>query len=377
MMRPFGATWVSAAFALLAALIIAPPASHAAKVLVAVDGVDTTPCGTKAAPCRTIGFAIALAAPNDTVLVGPGHYGDLDGDGALTRNDEERFGSASCMVNVDKPLTLLSTAGAAATVIDGGGGLRAVMCANEAGTVIGKRKKGFTFTGAGGVYAGLFVVVDSPTSGVLIAGNRAVKNGFGFTVFGHNVMRGNHAVGNADVGIAVGGPGTVVESSVISGNGGTGLILLLNTGVFRDLVVSGNGGHGIQTNGAAAIQRTVVTANARSGVYVAVPGTTITGSAVLGNATNGVEIFAGADVHITQSNIAGNGPAVPGGPIVANCGLTNNSTAQSSALGVWWGAPDGPGPNPADYACSPGEIVTITPAAAKPYTVKPKLASPD
>ncbi len=54
--------------------------------------------------------------------------------------------------------------------------------------------------------------------------------------------------------------------------------------MFRNIVVSGNGEDGIQTNGRATIERTVVSANARSGIFVVDPGTAITDSAILGNA---------------------------------------------------------------------------------------------
>src|SRR5688572_9397647 len=107
----------------LATIAIATPAVAARTLYVANNGTDDGLCGAKEAPCRSISRAIANASPGDKLVVGPGRYGDLDGDTNFSDPGDETGPSqaCSCLVLVDKPLTILSRDGAAATVIDAGG----------------------------------------------------------------------------------------------------------------------------------------------------------------------------------------------------------------------------------------------------------------
>ena len=92
-------------------------------------GSDSGSCGTSAAPCRSISQAIANAADGDTIWVGPGHYGDVNGDGNFTGPGDEQpdptagepnlaAGPYGCIVCVTKALHIYSTGGAAVTVIE-------------------------------------------------------------------------------------------------------------------------------------------------------------------------------------------------------------------------------------------------------------------
>jgi hypothetical protein len=355
--------------------IVAPTTGHAAKLLVANDGVDAAGCGVKNAPCRTIGFALTLATAGDTVIVGPGQYGDLDGDGLLTRTDEEQLGTSACTVNVDKAVTLLSSAGAGATVIHSGGSMRSVLCVVAPGAVIGKRKKGFTFTGAGGTSTGVFVDLASAETGAVVAGNRMVGNGFGITAFGQNVLRGNHVVGNTSVGVYVTG-NVVMEGSLVSANGDDGILVVAGFALLRNLVVSANGDDGIQISDPTTVERTIVTANGRAGINVAEPNATIVASALVGNARAGLEVLEDAGAFITKSNIVGNGPEIAGAN-PANCGVLSGTSFPVAATPVWWGAPTGPGGQPADLACTTAGPIIVEPLATKPVKVSPKLQSPE
>ena len=76
---------------------------------VANNGSDSANCGPANAPCRSISQAISNAVPGDTIIVGPGHYGDLNGNGAFTEAGDEfgKIGSGcQCMIHVDKPLKI-------------------------------------------------------------------------------------------------------------------------------------------------------------------------------------------------------------------------------------------------------------------------------
>ena len=107
---------------LLVVLAFAP--AHAVTLRVANNGQNVAGCGQAGAtPCRSITRAIANASDGDTILVGPGKYGDLNGSGVLGGVGEEigNVDGCNCVVNVNKRVRLRSTAGADATTIDGRG----------------------------------------------------------------------------------------------------------------------------------------------------------------------------------------------------------------------------------------------------------------
>ncbi len=92
---------------------------------VANNGVDSSSCGWEQ-PCRSISQAIGNASSGDTIYVGPGHYGDVNGDGTFTGPGDEKPDpnagqsipqAAGCIVCITKPLHIYSLQGAATTVI--------------------------------------------------------------------------------------------------------------------------------------------------------------------------------------------------------------------------------------------------------------------
>ena len=167
--------------ALVAAALLAGSALPAAgaTLQVAVNGVDGPSCGTKAAPCRSISQAVINAADGDTLVVGPGFYGDLNQDGVLSGPGEEfpnPIALQCCGLVIFRPLTIVSHDGAAETVIDFGGSLPGATTLEgisiaSSGVVFGRPRKGFTVTGVGGAGA---VRLQQSTSGVRVEGNRAV-----------------------------------------------------------------------------------------------------------------------------------------------------------------------------------------------------------
>ena len=233
-------------------------------------GSDSGSCGTSAAPCRSISQAIANAADGDTIWVGPGHYGDVNGDGNFTGPGDEQpdptagepnlaAGPYGCIVCVTKALHIYSTGGAAVTVIEANastGSASTVMILHDGGD-FGAVDHGFTITGgnANGVmvapyYAGSNFSVSQNmtvmgnidvgdgvgfnvqglgwhkicpapycqfTARILVASNRAINNQTGFAVapyywqdwYGQFVVRDNEAVG-ATTGFFI-SPGTQDE----------------------------------------------------------------------------------------------------------------------------------------------------------------------
>src|SRR5882762_1911560 len=106
--------------ALAALLAIALSASaQGATVYVANNAVDGPSCGSKTSPCRSISQAVnTIAADGDTIVVGPGRYGDLNNNGTLGDSPGEESGAFGCAVLIGRPVTITSSSGAAETTID-------------------------------------------------------------------------------------------------------------------------------------------------------------------------------------------------------------------------------------------------------------------
>ncbi len=367
-MRSRSARQIGLALIAAAAWVLVAEHASAATRSVAVTGSDSATCGARTAPCRSLGRAIANALPGDVVVVGPGRYGDLDGDEGFGGPGEEQAGDDTCMIVVAKPLLILASAGASATVLDAGGAPRHAICLAADGVVFGKAKKGFTVTGAGNAFAGVFVgasIFDTTTRGVKVGGNRALGNGFGFLVAGvAAVLTGNESIGAVQAGFYVLAPGAVLAGNRALGSGGIGF---------------GTSGTGMGAGGADVImRRNVATANADAGFRLRVGGAHLAGNVAsangqdgfdvldgsghdlrdnqaLGNRRFGIGIELGASATVEGGTLGGNGATVDGG----NCGLANASATAVTARGVFWGTTSGPGDDPADAACNsgPGSVV--------------------
>ena len=342
----------------------------AATVLVAVNGVDSAACGTKTAPCRSIGEAIDRAAAGDTISVGPGRYGDLDGNGTLTGPGEET-GSAAVGpgIFILKRLTLLSRDGAGETVLDFG---NATSLGNDVngvtiaanGVVFGKPKKGFTITRVGSNAVGVRIL--DIADGVHVAGNRVIDvAGTAFGVDGvEQVVEGNRAFGST-IGFDVDGARHSIRGNLGVRNGvgfrvaGTGHLVQQNAASANNIGISINGStHRIEQN--------VVTGSRFEGFFLGANGSTFTKNSSLAN-DRGM-LIEGVDagtLTVTQNNLIGN----------LNCGIETNLISGGTVLAPqnFWGAASGPGLDPADEACG----VVANPFATKEIKVRAKLKPAD
>ena len=322
----------------LAVLLVCAAASittaHAARrINVATNGVDAPTCGATSDPCRSITQAIRNAVAGDFIYVGPGDYGDIDGDGHLYTPGDEPGGRASngylYLINIDKPLTILSTAGAAVTRIDATNRyFQSDGLANYFGVLIssadvefGRPGQGFSLLGAG--RAGLAITLANPR--IKIAGNIASGNNAGFEVGGKALyIHHNLAIRNASAGFDILGPSAIVQHNVSQGNGSGFLIGGWTTGAqVSDNVATGNViGFGLGT--IASFDRNSAISNLIAG------------------------ITASAPVTIRNSNIFGNGTVEP----LQACRLRNDSGGTVTATRNYWGSLYGPGDDPADKACN-------------------------
>jgi len=331
-------------------LFAAAPRANAATRYVADIGNDGPSCGISlATACRSITQAVELANPGDTILVGPGRYGDLNRNGILGEPGEELGyltppASCSCVLRIEKRVIIISSGGAAVTMIDG----RSVdviqnVFLTTVGGEFGRPGKGFTVTGtkvrnghgivldAGDVWTvrGHQVIYtanssgDSTGKGIFTVNNAAVR------------IEGNQVTG-WHIGIEGRGAATVSKNQVWRNAEG-----IVATGGSVVGNVATDNGNAIFVYGSAKVTSNAIYANSGVGIFVLSP-------------------FSGV---ITKNNMFGNGSPVE------NCGLWNHDIAGLVATNNYWGAATGPGPAPADRECN--VATDVTPFATKPFTVKP------
>lgn len=343
---------------------LAASEAAAATVYVANTGSDSISCGGESSPCRTISQAVQMAAAGDRVLVGPGVYGDVDGDGEfITPGDEPASYDTGChcLVYVDKPVTILSQAGAGATILRGAvDGLYAV--ALEApGAAFGKKKAGFSVVGdlqhdGHGVWLG------RSASGARVEGNTFSRLESGIYAAGNGArVSGNRISQVLGRGIQAEGESIVVAANTVEETGTLGAA----DAAIHAIGLAGGGNR---------IERNLVIANHGIGIYAdngrsaAAGAPAITGNLVVGNTLTGIKVVLAArsgTVAVTGNSIYGN-DHLRG----TNCGLTTLVDGPIvDATNNFWGAPVGPGADPMDDVCSAGTPPNVGAAASTEFSI--------
>jgi parallel beta-helix repeat protein len=308
------------------------------------NGVDSSSCGNRDNPCRSISQVIANAKTGDKIEVGPGRYGDLNSNGRFGEPGEE-FAQSYSMINVDKPVTLISSDGALMTVLDANGAKLNVVSITANGVIFGQPKHGFLIIGA--ETNGLSTAT---VSNITVAGNTALANRQGGLVVNGsaNLLQDNFVSGNLAAGIAVFGSGNEVRNNVASSNGSQGFLMVGSKHVIRDNVASNNvTGFGIQGTDIQVLR-----------------------NAALGNRLFGISLeIPGTSAIISKNNIYGNNDVAFNG--LTNCGIQNTSGNMITATDNFWGLSSGPGADPADNAGSgcdvEGSNTIVIPFAKKRY----------
>ena len=184
-------TLAELALAACAFMATAAPAAAAATLWTSNAGYDSASCGASASPCRSISQAIANATDGDTIWVGPGHYGDVNGDGNFTGPGDEQpdpngglgnsINPAGCIVCITKALHIYSTAGAALTFIEASGstGIPSTVMILHDGVDFGAQDHGFTITG-GNAYGVMIAPPYNVLKDMTIKGNIDIGDGVGF-----------------------------------------------------------------------------------------------------------------------------------------------------------------------------------------------------
>lgn len=270
-------------------LIALATSAQAATLNVANDGTDGLLCGAATSPCRSISQAIANAAPGSIIKVGPGLYGDLDGDGLFTLPGEEAAEvdtGCDCVIKIDKKITLQSTEGAGGTLIHGGGAaVDAVMYVEAEDVVVGKPRRGFTFTGAPTGF-GLYFL-EGVANGGKVEGNLSTGN---FQGFGGGLVTFNRnwAVSNAGRGFYVNGNesgGKVTNNVALATTSGEGFALLDVLTAKGNLAIGNRNGFLMEVQDTYTLNFTANSAigNFENGVLVAASSTLSAGSTIGGS----------------------------------------------------------------------------------------------
>jgi hypothetical protein len=317
------------------ALLAEVASARAATVYVAVNGIDGASCGASTSPCRSITQAIDNAVANDTIIVGPGTY-----------RGESGAPNCSCFVAVNKlGLKLLSSGGAAATVID------ALAWQTNTNVLIIADKSEFGRPGKG------FTVTEPDRAG----GTGIAIDAKDVKIRGNQVLNLANGLNTGGVGIATiesnAGPMLIAQNQVVGWDegiaaGGT------NRTVAQNAVAIG-ANVGIELTGASTAKGNVVSEFKYA--LRASSDSILTGNALLASfvGVEAIDPFIGTVVH---NDIVGD-----------VCGLANNNTGLPSitATNNYWGAPTGPGPAPADSVCDGGAVTT--PFASAPITVRTRI----
>jgi hypothetical protein len=331
-------TRIALGIALAAAVWLAAPA-RGDTLYAATDGVDGAGCGTLEHPCRSISLAIDHASAGDAVEVGPGRYGDFDGDGLLgLRPGEETFDEGcSCIVRVDKLLAIRSRDGAAATFLVGPGlpEVVQVVAIQEPGSSFGERNRGFTILAGGAV--GVF----AKATGSAVGGNVVLYASRGVHASGEAVVVSDNRILESEVGIQLEGPRSVA---------------------VRNAAIA-NSGQGFQVSAADCVLVSNAAIGNQAGVIFASTGGAIRSSTIAGNRLFGASVVDAA-TRVERTSFYGNGAQNE----IRNCGLFG--APGMAATDNYWGSALGPGDDPADRVC--GEDVVFEPFATKDSALKLK-----
>jgi len=343
-------------------------AVSARTLTVAVNGVDGDRCGTSAVPCRSVSQAIRLALPGDTIVVGPGRYGDLSFNATFGEpGDESASADCRCMILINKRVTLVSRDGAFSTVLDAAG-IRAgfdVVRITAGGAIFGRRRQGFTIVNGGG--AGVAVVAGADgtrTTDVHVEGHVVTRNGAGLRIDADtSSILGNMVIANDGDAVTVDGSGNQIVRTVAIANR-QGVSTRADQTAFRDNAVLANTGPGflVEAASASAYTRNVVVGN-RFGFYMplatdfgGVPA--IRSSDILGNL--GDAIATGMTTIATGNNIVGNGAAFADGIASGDhCGVFVDEGWTLLATQNYWGDRLGPTATNADHSCSAANATVV------------------
>ena len=358
----FGASACCLLFGLLS---FAAPANAQTTLTVSNYGVDNSNCGAATSPCRSISQAITNAPLGAQIVVGPGRYGDLNGDGAFGGEGEEQGSRESCLcvVNINKRVTVISRDGALQTVIDGSGSTWAVVSITARAAVLGSSQHGFTITGS------------TQVGGVVVTADRSAY------IVG-NIIRDN--AGSPGIELQA-GTGHQIFANTVTHNA-HGIVVLSSTSQISGNYVSESSNVGIFVDGTRNMLENNVVFNNLYGFQVTGVGHLVRRNSIIGNHLGGITVNAVSespgetrDIQILNNNIYGNSTRFDAAS--SNCPLTKGGIpgVRLDARNNFWGSASGPGADPADAACNldtDGQLIT-TPFVTAEVPIKAGATPPN
>lgn len=322
-------------------------AASANTLFVAQAGADGPACGAQDRPCRSISRAITNASDGDMIVVGPGFYGDIDGDGVLSATSGDEMPGAVGLIAVAKSLAIVSSAGADSTVIyHDSPTVPFGVDLEAAGVRFGAVGGGFTVRGNGANCSAAIrgVGANSTIEGNVLTGCFRGADLSGAAV----VLSQNEARGNVESGFVTRSAGAIVRGNRAISNGFTGFVTEGDSWQMTGNASISNSGDGATVDGNGTFNGNAMIGNAKTGLGV-----------------NGFLVAGHVNLTITANSFYGN--RALGG----NCGIFNNTFTVLNAPGNFWGLATGPGADPADQLCGNPIVVntwlTAPTAAADVY----------
>jgi hypothetical protein len=323
--------------------LVSTAGADASILRVETNGIDSATCGSNQSPCRSISQAIENAVAGDTIVVGPGRYGDANNDGDFNDPGDEHAEvgvGCYCVLKVAKAVRIESSRGSEMTVIDSPSSLsiEQIVQITASDAFFGRLNHGFLIApsppGGPGISTGIAIVAGEH---VTVGGNQIVgANGRAIRVEGSTHVVVGNVVTHSAIGLYVIGSRSVIEGNVFEAN---------NVGGDLD-------GTGHQVSG------NVFVGNRAFGLQLAGDGHLIRRNAFLANLDDGVRVLA-TNTTITENNIYGNA-----------CGLRNGSGSVTEAPKNFWGDALGPGPDPADEICDVlGSVTNWQPPATTLFQI--------
>jgi hypothetical protein len=339
---------VLAALALLK-LFSAPPHAVLAQagtgvVRVATSGSDVPGCGSSAAPCASVQYAVDQAGKGDEVRIATGVYSGVNSYGGLaqvvylSKTLTLRGGYTTTNWNVSNPISYPTT-------LDAQEGGRVLYLTGDISPTI----EGLQITGGnaerlngngGGVYVSRASAV---ISGNEVFSNTAANGAGLYLKSSATTLNSTIITANQGSGLHLYESEVTLNGNTICGNKGRGLSLQASGATLNDNTVAVNRGHGLYSDESVVmLSRNAVNENSGRGLYLVVSNAMLNDNAVTANRGGG--IYLSQSPSVLKGNTIAFNTADDGGGlrlawsnaiICQNTIISNTASQYGGGLYMW------------------------------------------